>query len=87
MGTYTGRDRRKLPSDYLVPVRLTHKYADRIDGVNLSGHHVGERLCVALGEARLLIAEGWAEPVTDGERRHREPHTEHAAPDDHERCA
>lgn len=91
MGTYAGQDRgkRTTQSDDLVPVRLTHKYADLIDGVDLSGCHVGERLCLTTGEARLLIAEGWAEPLADDERRCREGRGQRAAlhRDGHERCA
>lgn len=91
MGTYAGQERpdRTTQSDDRVAVRLTHKYADVIDGVDLSGHHVGERLCLSAGEARLVIAEGWAEPVDDDDRRHRAGRAERAAPhrDVHKRCA
>jgi hypothetical protein len=68
---YAGPDRRKVapyPRD-AVPVRLTHKYADVIDDVDLSGHDVGERLYISYRAARLLVAEGWAEPIPAGERR------------------
>ncbi|HVZ24188.1 MAG TPA: hypothetical protein VG871_24115 [Vicinamibacterales bacterium] len=71
MGKYAGPDRRKVapyPRD-AVPVRLTHKYADVIDDVDLSGHDVGERLYMSYRAARLLVAEGWAEPVPEQERR------------------
>jgi hypothetical protein len=89
MGTYAGHERRKpTQSEDVVPVRLTHKYADLIDGVNLSGCHVGERLCLSPAEARLLIAEGWAEPVDRDERRSRDVRGQRGRPDrDHQRCA
>jgi hypothetical protein len=53
----------------VTPVRLTHKYAEAIDGVDLSGRDVGDRLPLPPREARLLIAEGWAEPTSFDERR------------------
>jgi hypothetical protein len=43
-----------------TPVRLTRKYAEVIDGVDLSGSKVGDRLELSSRDARLLIAEGWA---------------------------
>jgi hypothetical protein len=49
-------------------VRLTRKLADMIDGVDLSAYRVGQNLHLSATEARLLIAEGWAEMV---ERRKR----------------
>jgi hypothetical protein len=51
-------------------VRLTKKLAEVIDGVDLSRHVVGETLTVSPLEARLLIAEGWAEKSEP--RRYRE---------------
>ena len=44
-------------------VRLTRKLADKIDGVDLSGHQVGDVIVVPSHQARLLVAEGWAEIV------------------------
>jgi hypothetical protein len=43
-------------------VRLTRKYAEAIDGVDLSGHQVGDLLDLPVRDARMLIAEGWAAP-------------------------
>ena len=43
-------------------VRLVHKFADCIDGVDLSGHHVDDVFDVPPREARLLLAEKWAVP-------------------------
>ena len=47
--------------DELRPVRLTRKYADIIDGVDLTNAHVGDRLDLSRHDADVLIAEGWAE--------------------------
>ena len=46
-------------------VRLTKKFAEALDGVDLSRWRVGEVLAVTRHEAELLLAEGWAEPVRD----------------------
>lgn len=42
-------------------VRLTRKLAEVIDGVDLSGHTVGETFDLPRRDAHLLIAEGWAQ--------------------------
>jgi hypothetical protein len=44
-------------------VRLTRKLAEKIDGVDISAHQVGDVFNLSRGEARLLIAEGWASPI------------------------
>ena len=44
-------------------VRLLRKLAERIDGVDLSRHAVGDTFSVSAEDARLLIAEGWAVQV------------------------
>ena len=44
-------------------LRLTKKFADMIDGVDLRAFMVGQTIRVMPAEARLLIAEGWAEPL------------------------
>lgn len=41
-------------------VRLLHKFAERIDGVDLTNHRVGEVADLPSEHAHLLIAEGWA---------------------------
>jgi len=41
-------------------VRLTRKYAERIDGIDLRGRQPGDLLDLSPAEARLLIAEQWA---------------------------
>ena len=67
-------ERRRGPaSDDFVKVRLTHKYADVIDGVDLSQATVGDELQLPSREAALLISENWAVVcATDpmGEDRH-----------------
>lgn len=50
-----------------MKVRLTRKYAERLDGVDLSGWAVGDTMDLPPREARLLLAEQWAAP----ERRER----------------
>jgi hypothetical protein len=44
-------------------VRLIRKLAERVNGVDLSKVHVGDSLDLPSKDARLLIAEGWAELV------------------------
>jgi hypothetical protein len=41
-------------------VRLTRKFAEQIDGVDLSAHNVGDALELSPLQGRLLIAEQWA---------------------------
>src|SRR4051794_8327775 len=54
-------------------VRLTRKFADSVDGVDLSRAHAGDVLNLTRAEAELLMAEDWAEPVED--RLVQVPHT------------
>ncbi len=52
----------RSPEDEITrTVRLTRKYADMIDGVDLSDAKVGDELNLSPHEADVLIAEGWAE--------------------------
>ena len=44
-------------------MRLVRKLAQQIDGIDLTGRHVGDVLYLNGREAAVLIAEGWAEPV------------------------
>jgi hypothetical protein len=44
-------------------VRLTRKHAECLDGVDLSGHRVGQIISLPDRDAALLIAEGWAVPT------------------------
>ena len=52
-----------LAPDARVRVRLTRKLADCLDGVDLTGRHVGDMMNLPSREARLLIAEHWATPA------------------------
>src|SRR5687767_1461553 len=70
----------QMASDYhgrrlgdIVVVRLTHKFAQMIDGVDLSQYSVGDTAAFRADEARLLIAEGWAEAIADRRNIHRPP--------------
>jgi hypothetical protein len=42
-------------------VRLTRKFAERIDGVDLSNVGVGDIIDLPERKARTLVAEGWGE--------------------------
>jgi len=44
-------------------VRLIRKLAERVNGVDLSKVHVGDSFDLPSKDARILIAEGWAELV------------------------
>ena len=46
-------------------VRLIKKFAEKIDGVDLSGRSVGDLLNLKPSDAKLLIAEQWAIPGGD----------------------
>lgn len=50
----------------LTSVRLTRKYAEKIDGVDLSRNQVGDLMALPRRDARMLIAEGWAAPCERG---------------------
>ena len=41
-------------------VRLTRKLAQEIDGIDLSGHAVGDVIDLPASDANLLMAEEWA---------------------------
>jgi hypothetical protein len=51
----------RSPKTEEVSVRLTRKFAEMIDGVNLQHASVGDRLELSRRDAEMLIAEGWAE--------------------------
>lgn len=68
---YKGPERRapdKRPEE-VEPVVLTRKLAQVINGIDLSERSVGDRVPLSRADARLLIAEGWAEPTPRNERR------------------
>jgi hypothetical protein len=54
-----------LLSIFAMKVRLTKKLAEMLDGIDLSTHFVGEVFDLSASEARLIIAEQWAERVDD----------------------
>lgn len=68
---YSGPERRQSScvEDDVEPVILTKKLAEELDGIELSGRDVGDRLCLSADEAALIVAEGWAKPAASGERR------------------
>ena len=45
-----------------MKVRLTKKYAERLDDIDLSGRQVGDWLDLPQPAAHLLLAEEWAMP-------------------------
>ena len=47
----------------MVRLRLIRKFAERLDEIDLSEREVGDVLELSDREARILIAEGWAELV------------------------
>jgi hypothetical protein len=51
--------------DQLRTVRLIRKFADVIDGIDLSEHDVGDRFQLRSEQARVLILEGWASADED----------------------
>jgi hypothetical protein len=57
-------ERRGRNRDVAV-VRLTKKFADMIDGIDLTQHEVGDLVALSVTEARLLVAEGWAELISE----------------------
>ena len=54
------RRERSADTDELRSVRLIRKHAEMIDGVDLEGVAVGDRIRLLPRDADLLIAEGWA---------------------------
>lgn len=44
-----------------MKIRLTRKFADLINGIDLSKAHTGETLDLSPHDAQMLMAEGWAE--------------------------
>jgi hypothetical protein len=47
-----------------MKIQLTRKLAERLDGIDVSAHRVGDVLDLTDQAARLLIAERWALPVS-----------------------
>jgi hypothetical protein len=64
-------------------VRLTRKYAEEIDGIDLSGHEAGDFISLSSDEARLIIAEGWGHPdrrIASAANEHRRRADDHVEP-------
>jgi hypothetical protein len=51
-----------------MKVRLTRKFAELIDGIDLSHAKQGDTLDLSARDALTLIAEGWAAPVPSSHR-------------------
>lgn len=49
----------------ILRVRITRKFADHLNGVDLSRVRVGDVLDLSERDALILIREGWAELVND----------------------
>jgi hypothetical protein len=49
-------------------IRLTRKLADYLDGIDLSAYRPGDVISMSPAQTRLLIAEGWAEQLSDDVR-------------------
>ena len=45
-------------------VRLIRKFAEKINGIDLSHAATGDELELSARDAEMLIAEGWATPIT-----------------------
>jgi hypothetical protein len=52
-----------------VRVRLTRKFAQIINGIDLTRARAGEELELTDHEAYLLIAEGWADPIASADEK------------------
>lgn len=49
-------------------LRLTRKFAARIDGIDLSRCEPGDVIALSADEAAILLAEGWAEAAPPEQR-------------------
>ena len=49
----------------ILRVRITRKFADHLNGLDLSRVRVGDVLELSERDASMLIREGWAEQVGD----------------------
>jgi hypothetical protein len=57
----------------MVKLRLTRKFAQRINGIDLSSVQAGDDIEVSEHEAEILMREGWASPVDTADDRDRRP--------------
>lgn len=60
--------RRVTEGDAAVKVRITRKFAEFIDGVDLRELRVGDVVDVSPPDAALLLAEGWAQRTEAADR-------------------
>src|SRR5688572_23380807 len=60
---------RSLQVCFMVKVRLTRKFAQMLNGIDLSKCNAGEDIDVSPRDADLLIKEGWASPVETADDR------------------
>src|SRR3954471_17305899 len=66
----TDADPRRVSSHgRLIKVQITRKFAEFIDGVDLSARHVGDVIDVPAADAKLLLAEEWAVRAGDSDSR------------------
>ena len=56
-----------------VKVRLTRKFAENLNGIDLSHVRAGEDVELEAREAEMLIAEGWADAIEQAADRPRRP--------------
>jgi hypothetical protein len=54
--------KRRGDAEDTIVVRLTQKLAAEIDGIDLTPYQIGDLITLPARSARLLVAEGWAEP-------------------------
>jgi hypothetical protein len=57
-------------------VQVIRKFADAIDGIDLSAVNVGDIVDLKAHEAALLVVEGWARELTPALARHPAPQPE-----------
>ena len=57
-----------------MKVRLTRKFADQIDGIDLGGYAPGDLMELSPEQARLIVAEEWAIPERREQRVADSPH-------------
>ena len=55
--------RNQNVNDSSESVRLTRKFAERLDGVDLTHYAVGDTMRLSHHDADLIVAEGWGERV------------------------
>ena len=63
------RETEARATEKVTVVRLTRKYAEMIDGVDLTEAKVGDELNLSPHDADVLMAEGWAELSRHPRRR------------------